>query len=292
MLYDEPSHSYTINGKPLISVTTLIKKCTQPFNSLAQAPISAKKHGVSVEEMLRQWKENSEKALDKGSRVHKYIENFRVGGPLVDLMKVNKRLPEMDAFDKLWSSIVDHNPKFEFRELIVADEEWGIAGIIDAVLHLDRAGRLIWDWKTGKLDDKSFGMMRSPFDDIGDSKFNRYSLQVSLYRLILERNAPRIAPSGACIAHLRSDGEPHLIQALDFRSKWEKMLKNGMPKQFAGDSNVHANLDSIGDHLSNMNYNYFLRANHSVLSRFLDILESTGSAIKSILSDSDDSDIE
>ena len=97
-------------------------------------------------------------------------------------------------------------------EWVVWDEDWKIAGTIDAVCRDERDGSYwILDWKRVKnglqvdldatkwgyvpeedeyLDyPKSYGkMMPSPLDDIHITKYWNYSLQLNLYREILEKN--------------------------------------------------------------------------------------------------------
>src|SRR5690606_25500915 len=76
-----------------------------------------------------------------------------------------------------------------------------------------------------------------------------YSLQVSLYRLILERNAPGLAVDGGAICHLTPQGDYDIIAAEDFREDWLKLLHNGVPASLAGDPKVMAHARDLGSAL-------------------------------------------
>jgi hypothetical protein len=198
IVYDDYKHSYTINGKPLISVTTLINYLVPEFDKETISQRSAQKRGVSQAEILREWEQSGEIARDKGTRLHQYVEDVMAGRLDPVLANVNWRLPEMDAFDEAWKAMRSNlKAKVARQEWTIGDEELGVAGRLDCLLALQPNSVepffSVWDLKTGKLDvENRFAFMLPPFEDYEDSKFNRYSVQLSLYRLILERNKPNM----------------------------------------------------------------------------------------------------
>lgn len=105
----------------------------------------------------------------------------------------------------------------------------GIAGTVDALLLSNDGHRLshVWDWKTGKefKTENRFQNLLPPFEDLPDSDLSAYSLQLSLYRLIIERNTS--LEVGDCyIAHLDPVGGYHIHKALDLRERVESWLRS------------------------------------------------------------------
>jgi ATP-dependent exoDNAse (exonuclease V) beta subunit len=131
----------------------------------------------------------------------------------------------MQAFSSFWEKVkVNLEPvKMEWR---VYDKELGIAGTIDFLAFSKLTNHYhILDWKTGKLELESpFGYLKFPFEDLSVASFNKYSLQLSIYRLILERNTG-LYLGNSWLVHLKPDGTYQTFQALDLRSKALSWLK-------------------------------------------------------------------
>jgi hypothetical protein len=238
---DSANHGYRINGKTLLSVTTLIKHVAPEFDKDTVSQRMADRGGVSQAEILRQWEEKGAYSRDKGTRVHSYIEDRLNGKYDLILASTNERPPEIDGFDAAWKSLCGNlNAKPVCQELVVGDEQFGVAGRIDTLLEivLPKLGRqhCVFDWKTGKLETKnSYERLLPPFQAYDNCKLNVYSIQLSLYRLILERNRPG-EPYGECyILHLRPDGSYMLHRAVDFRSILAEWLKDGVPPDALSD---------------------------------------------------------
>ena len=97
-----------------------------------------------------------------------------------------------------------------FSEIIVYSEELSIAGTIDLVTQNKKTGVYdIYDWKTSKkIEMRSYGNKRGTHEvtkKIMDCNFYHYSLQMSLYRYILEKYYD-IEINNNHIVHLRDDG--------------------------------------------------------------------------------------
>lgn len=242
IVVDSANHGYRIGEKNLISVTTLLKSITPEFDKDVVSQKMAERSGVSQAEILRQWEEKAVKSRDKGTRVHQYIEDVISGKVDPILQRVNDRVPEMEAFDKAWVKLrAELDAKMVKQEFVVGDEEFGVAGRVDNLMSIlvpKQSSRLacIFDWKTGKLDtDNRFERLLPPFDQYDNCKLNLYSIQLSLYRLVLERNKPDIKLSDGYILHLREDGSYQLYRARDFRDEIADWLKDGVPASAQGD---------------------------------------------------------
>lgn len=229
--FDEPSHSYCIGDYRFqASASTVISRLYPAFDRDRIAQKQANKLGRSLDSVLAEWEKKGRTALDKGTLIHAYAEDLVVIGRKDPIMRsVAALYPEVKALEKVWHTLQEeHNAKFIEKEMTVGDEELGIAGRVDLIVSIDDV-KHIFDWKTGKFDTRNnFGTkLLPPFEKYDDCKWNRYSLQLSLYRLIIERNTGESFGDGY-IAHLKPDGMPMLYRVRDFRKELEEWLLSGV----------------------------------------------------------------
>lgn len=248
--FDYAEHSYLFKGRKLVSVTTVISRVKQPFDKNRVAASVAVRDNKNVQDVLEEWEKSGEEARDKGTVVHKYIEDVLDGVKDSVLNNVNMRIPEMDAFDNAYIKIVNTlKAKLLLQEITIGDSLFGVAGRVDCLLSIPNEKREtlhIFDWKTGKKFDTSnqYAKMLAPFDDLDDCAFNHYSLQTSLYRLILERNRQNVYGldtakkefGDSYLLHLRPDGSYHLHRAKDYRARITDWLSNGIPEDINYDT--------------------------------------------------------
>lgn len=227
--FNQKYHTYTCNGHKLTSVTKLAYSLKPAFDREGVAAKKARETGQSVAEILAEWDTNRNAALARGTLVHEWIAGYLLDQlpPASDpFLALNERLPEMDGFETLWGQL-SLKAALQHAEWVVGDEELGIAGTVDALLLSNDGDRSnLWDWKTGKefKTENRFQNLLPPFDDLPDSDLSAYSLQLSLYRLIIERNTS--LEIGDCyIAHLDPVGGYRIHKALDLRERVERWLK-------------------------------------------------------------------
>lgn len=226
-IFDEASHTYTVNGQQLISGTTFIKQFHQEFDGPAVANKISTKRGTTPEALLKEWTEKGE----QGSMVHSYaewmfdpnsdpglppyaIEADRVGLLTVQLLHACDKLQEK-GFEPIEA------------EKIIFSARLGLAGTID-LLMTDSAGQIIvLDWKSNeKLTlDNPFETCFPPIEHLEDANLNHYALQLSLYQYILETES--YFPAGQeyrrFIVHLTEDN--HYIYAVKYlRDEIESLL--------------------------------------------------------------------
>jgi ATP-dependent exoDNAse (exonuclease V) beta subunit len=223
--FNADEHSYTLGDKKLRPVTHYLKGFQKPFDRDGIAQRTATKQSHSVAQVLAEWDATGERARTLGLAVHSYIEQTLHGNgtgqlTLDPFLSLNTKLPEILAFDNFWQQLA---PKVcyskENIEWVIGDADLGLAGTVDAVLFNSKTGKHhIWDWKTGRFDlENKFENLLEPFDYLSASKFNIYSLQVSLYRLIIERNTD-LEFGDSYIVHLSSDGTA-VYRAIDLRER-------------------------------------------------------------------------
>ncbi|MES2733477.1 MAG: hypothetical protein V4714_17160, partial [Bacteroidota bacterium] len=179
--YPEP-HIYTIDNTPALSASTIIARFFPEFDSIYW---STRKAPSEVELM---WRTKGEKAAQDGTFLHEQIENFY-------LNQKYERTEEFHLFEKFVNENTNIKPyRTEWR---VFDEQHHIAGTID-LISKNSAGYEMYDWKRSKkvvnpstgepVINNKWQSGVGQLSDIDDTSYNRYCLQQSLYKYILEKN--------------------------------------------------------------------------------------------------------
>lgn len=221
------SHKYKLGKSELISVTKFIHSYFEPFDAkaiarkLAKFPTNKKaKRGVRY--WLGKWKEDSE----HGTTVHDGIDAYIKGTPITEI----ETKCERDAL-KLAEGIafVDELEGDLYSEEVQYDEELGLAGTIDLkVINKDGTVSL-YDWKTNKaIKSKPFNkgqVGKPPLNDLGDCNLNHYSLQLSIYAYMLERQGYKI--KDLTLVHLQEDKtRTYNIDYTEFKPYVEKLMED------------------------------------------------------------------
>lgn len=190
--YPEP-HIYTIDKTPAPSASTVISKFFPEFDSYGKASSlspSNPLYGLPVEEIVQTWNSRGMEAANKGTFLHEQIEKYYLG-------EHYEKTEEFHLFEQFVS---DHkNIKPHRSEWRIFDEEHHIAGTID-LISKNGVGFDIYDWKRSKkvvdtyngepITKDTWGNVGvGQLKDIDDTSYNRYCLQQSLYRYILEKNS-------------------------------------------------------------------------------------------------------
>ena len=84
--FREEDHTYTHNetGERFTSVTTLLGKYKKPFDADGAATRVAKREGVTKEMILEMWENEKNKACDRGTEIHKLLEDYITFGDEAD----------------------------------------------------------------------------------------------------------------------------------------------------------------------------------------------------------------
>ena len=189
--FQEDGHIYTICGdKYYKSCTTWIKSFFEKFNpdavidKMMESPQwpDSKYFGMSKDEIKTTWSENGKKAASFGTGMHKHIEEFYNGIELPESDEI-----ELSYFKQFYQ---DHMHMVPFRtEMMIYDEDIRICGSVDMLFINDDGTLSIYDWKFSKeIHTFSYGKKgMTPLNHLNDCNFIHYSLQLNLYREILER---------------------------------------------------------------------------------------------------------
>ena len=241
-IFNGEYHSYTYKGKKLESVTTMLKKFKTPFDKKYWSGKKAKERGVDPSVILLEWEEKSNRSMDLGTRVHKFIEDFLSEG-------ISDLDPEGDSEyrDRVFKFTKIYDKKIKYllpvsSELRVFCEKWGIAGTIDQLfLLLDENKKIpyliVFDWKsngdfTHDLHPRGkYQFLLEPFESFYSNNLNEYSIQISTYRLIMREMG--IETEGGFLCHIGPNGPAKIYKCLDFMDILEKYLNSNSKDIFS-----------------------------------------------------------
>jgi hypothetical protein len=237
-VFDEPSHTYTYLGEKFDSVTTYIKNFKEPFNSNYWAGVKAAERGITKDEILREWKQKADTAGDLGTDVHKWIEDFWNGSkPPYPLHE--ETLLRVQKFESLYESKLHFFAPIA-SEVKVFSKRWRLAGTIDQLFAFwdhkqSRFRVVVGDWKTNKefktpdMKGGTYKKLLRPFSDLYENHLSEYSIQLSLYRLILAESS--VETDSAFLCHIGPNDPAKIYPAYDLRERLGFYLDSNRAKK-------------------------------------------------------------
>lgn len=204
IIFIEDGHRYIWkNNKDvtITSVTSLINKYKQSFNVDFYSRKKATELGVSVIDVLRMWDEERIHGSTKGSIMHEGLEYYWQNKRIISTVDTSD-VVDMDRMRSNLRVISKQTTKFydDFKdryvpvklEMIVGDKDYNIAGQFDGLFYdTESEHYVLLDYKNDKKFTKTqqYGKnFRRPITNVAECEFNKYSLQLSLYRYIIEKN--------------------------------------------------------------------------------------------------------
>ena len=194
--FDEPTHVYTIDGdNNYMSVTTWIHSFFPHFD--ADKVIAKMRSGrnwgpdnkyynMTDDEIKQGWSQNGKEASELGTAMHLNIENYYNG------VEYTPGFTESKEFDLFSEYLADHSDLKPFRtEWAVFSKAYRLAGSIDMIYYDpdDPKKVIIADWKRSKEIKFSNRWEKgyAPLDEIDNCNYWHYTLQLNVYRMILEK---------------------------------------------------------------------------------------------------------
>lgn len=195
--FSEEGHRYWIKGKSdgVVSTTTLLHSYCADFDpeQAVRSIFRSARHlydptypyyEMNKETILGLWAEKGRRAAEEGTRNHAQIEQF-YNGQVCDLTTFTLRELFYNQFHK------DHMSTYRpwRTEMLIYHEALLISGSVDIIFQNRETGKLaLMDWKfIQKLTQKNgYQKMKRPVDHLDDCNGNKYALQLSVYRYILE----------------------------------------------------------------------------------------------------------
>eukprot|EP01041_Mallomonas_annulata_P002138 gene2138-4169_t len=201
--FDEKNHRYTVKNDVMsVSVTKMVEAFFEEFQPdiVAERMMGSNnwprddyrnKDGepMTAEEIKKKWEGIGEYARNYGSWIHLNIELY-----LNDLEPA-ENIPELDQFYKFEEEyMMDANITPYRTEWRIAAPDKSLAGSVDFVGKLEDGTYCIIDWKTSKnlsvdkLNNNKFQKYaKPPLDNLDDTDFVKYYLQLNIYRYILQK---------------------------------------------------------------------------------------------------------
>jgi len=194
--FEEDSHTYTIRCDPTskyTSVTTYVHEQFETFDAdliigkMIESPYwnKNKYYGKTPDEIKKLWDKNRDEAAAAGTKMHYDIEcyynNICVENDSIEFQyfkDFTEKYPHMKPYRTEWT---------------IFDVELKIAGSIDMVFYNEKDHMYyIYDWKRCKEIKKSTGFnkhsVNSILSDLPDTNYWHYTLQLNIYKALLEKN--------------------------------------------------------------------------------------------------------
>lgn len=238
VFYDD-THKYLIDGKEAISATKLLGMFKKPFDTEFWAAKKAAQEGITKEEMKARWELKSRISTEKGTAVHSYIEN-RLSNKVFPYpaKEISAVFEGADPVRPLYDKILPLAERFvsDIRgkmipiksELVVGDAEYGLCGMIDQVFYNKKSKQLeLWDWKTNKeISTSSQYKLQAPLSNLDDSELTVYSLQLNLYKHIIEKNTNLKFGKSYLVWFNEANESYQIIPCNDVSAEIPKMIKH------------------------------------------------------------------
>lgn len=204
--FEEVGHKYTDSvGTKYTSVTTFIgqlepDKDWDMIAEKASQKLGGKYYGKQVADIRAEWKQTGDYACTLGTAVHSVAEfewqNKEFYPDYNELDKFEGMREDFEWRKKKAKSLIATLKERYIpikNEFIVYDRDWGLVGTIDFLCYNKiKDCYAILDWKTSKKFDHTnrYQKMKEPFNTEDDCNCNHYSMQLSLYKAILEKHCP------------------------------------------------------------------------------------------------------
>lgn len=215
MLYfDEATHTYIYEDRQLRSVSSVVASQFKRFNAYAVSKnLELRKSkdpdseyfGMTQQEIIQKWADSGKESRDMGTSLHRQIEDFYQKGVSP---------PDSPEWRQFMAFVNDH-PGWVCIGNEVKVHNGKIAGTIDAIFDTPE-GLVLVDWKRCKaIDFCGYGMGRDMMKHVADCNFSKYSLQLSLYRMLM-----RVQVSACFIVNIHPNQESYQqIAAQDFMTE-------------------------------------------------------------------------
>jgi len=241
--FHDKEHKYYLNGIKTKSVTAIISEYKHPFDKEYWSKKKAEERGITTEEILKEWKYKADFSCEKGTVFHSYVENFlsnklfpfpehtttEVLGSVENMLECKEAISKLTEmfqkfYDKSFGKLIPVR-----AEIVIGDEKWGVTGTIDQLFYNEKSGKLeIWDWKTNKAIKKhnKWQQFKEPLGHLDVCELNTYSLQLSFYKLILERNTTLDLGDSYIVWFNENNEKYQIIKCYDFRNEILKIMED------------------------------------------------------------------
>jgi len=206
--FEPETHTYTVDNKPFTSVTTLLSTWFAKFDA---DKVIARMNPPNPIELKAEWEEKGRIASELGTQLHAAIEAYFKGTP-----------QPLDTVEYgYFQDFVSKNSLKTFQvEWRLYHEPTSLIGTIDYVSQRDDGSLDLYDWKRSSELSKGFGRCLVPeLSHIPDSKYWKYTLQLNLYRFLVEENGYTVNKMYIVCFHPVNSGFQKLeVQEIDVKT--------------------------------------------------------------------------
>jgi len=222
--FEPVAHKYLLGDRELLSATSWLKQFSQPFDAPKVAAEREAATGRPAQMFLDDWNQ----AAWIGTKTHEFIEHFYQSTATREMVTCHPEVSvRCDKFLQLYQERL-HTITPLAQELRVFHEPTGLCGTVDFLGQLEDGRVCIMDYKTSKKidtdQDKIWRYLYKPFTHLGDNEHNKYSLQISLYRVLLEEAGIDTAGAGFLIWLPTRDKTAKIIKAVDLRKEVRQLI--------------------------------------------------------------------
>lgn len=240
--FEERNHSYIVNGDPnYISATTIIKEFFPKFDSDLVITKMKKSNnwsksvyfGMQDADIKQQWKDKAENAANLGTILHASIENFYNNIEQVVDPRIEKEYQQFLQFNDF---MIHNRSELEpYRtEWCVYDEDYHVSGSIDMIFKDKNTDELhIFDWKrTPEMKKENrWDSGLAPICHLDDCKFNHYSLQLNIYKFILEQKYEKTVKSLTLVCFHPLNDDFFMEKVDDLQHEIKNLLQTSFNQQ-------------------------------------------------------------
>jgi len=186
--FDPVHHVYTQNGVTLTSVTTFISTLFKKFNptltiaGMKKSPNwpQSKYFGMTDDEIKTLWTRDGETASRLGTELHAFIEEYYLTGNANHDSVEFQQFLDFAKQAKLVNTLNEHR---------LVSSRFQLAGTVDCIATNEDGTYDVYDWKRCKDMNTSYGHSIHPqLSHIPSSNFWKYSIQLNLYRMLMEES--------------------------------------------------------------------------------------------------------
>nr|DAW74661.1 MAG TPA: ATP dependent helicase [Bacteriophage sp.] len=216
--FNEETHTYTKDKKRLTPVSYVLKNFVEEFDSDKMSALVSIKRGVSQSVILQEWEDNKNRACELGTKVHLFGE----------LYCRDRSLKPTNGYEEAivkWYSTKPDYIETTFLELQMFSDALGIAGTSDMVFYNTKTGKFkILDFKTNVDLFKNYKgkKMLKPFDNLLDSPYNKYQLQLSLYQILFEQTGYEV--ESRALVWIKPNGTYEVYKTEDYTKQLLNVL--------------------------------------------------------------------
>ncbi|MFH1152653.1 MAG: PD-(D/E)XK nuclease family protein [Pseudomonadota bacterium] len=234
----EGPHTYTDNyGKRYLSGTSLHGPYFEEFDSASQAVKSSKGTnrlyaGRDPREILAEWEAERLRGSSEGDNVHQYGEAVAAGWDVQDRPSpISDRSKALFVqVDRAIGYLTGRSCRLVFvaAEMIIFSPELLLAGMVDLIMYHPWGTLWVLDWKQNKkiTTCNQWRTGSRPLSHLEDTDINKYTLQLSTYQYLIERERyfPHVKEIKRALIHL-SETNYKILPLPYFKPEVESMLK-------------------------------------------------------------------